>query len=254
MRFRERWRKGAQTRGRAKRRKNAQTRARARRLRRDIRAGPPRTGSRERKNAQRSRPLQRKGGRVRGQARRRECARCRVSGDGGPLRVLNEKSTCRIFDVRATRPANIGPFQPRMHVTYLPTSILKINNICGNETARYSGRVARTPKILTSRFFIENAERLAIARHPAACAFAPPCLPPHAPPPPPLQRPAPLRVLSFARIRPRRSHSDIPPQAPCPSTRLRVFPPLRPPAHLRPLPPPLPESHMWGPPQENIPG
>jgi len=114
-------------------------------------------------------------------------------------------------------------------------------------------RLAHTPKILISRFFIENAEWPAIARHPAAYAFAPSCLPPHACSLP-LQRPAPLRVLSFARIRPRRSHSDIPPQAPCPGTCLRVFLPLCPPAHLRPLPPPLPESHMWGPPQENIPG
>jgi len=140
VRFRERRRKGAQMRGQAKWQKNAQTRARARRLRRDIQVGPPRTDLCERKNAQRSRPLQRKGARVWGQARRCECVRCRVPCDGRLLHVLNEKSTWP--DIRLAH--------------------------------------THTPKILISRFFIENAEQPAIARHPAAYAFAPLCLPPHA--------------------------------------------------------------------------
>jgi len=97
MRFWERRRKGVQTHRQAKWRKNAQTRARAQHLRRDIQAGPPQTGSCERKNVQRSRPLQQKGGRVRGQARRHECAHCRVPSNGGLLCVLNEKSTCENF-------------------------------------------------------------------------------------------------------------------------------------------------------------
>ena len=65
----------------------------------------------------------------------------------------------------------------------------------------------------------------------AACAFPPPCLPAR-PRPIPLQRPAPLHILSIARIRPRRPRLHIPAQR---CARARVFAGFRCFAHVRPL-------------------
>jgi len=75
--------------------------------------------------------------------------------------------------------------------------------------------------------------------NPAACihAYSRHCA---RPPPPahplPLQRPALLRVLSFARTHPRRSRPHILPQALRLGSRFRVFPLLRPCTRLRLLP------------------
>ena len=122
----------------------------------------------------------------------------------------------------------------------------KINNISGGKQSDHRDGCADS-KYCTSRFFIEKVEGPGIARHPsAACASAPLCFPPPARPLP-LQRLAPLRVHSLARTHPRRFQSHISPQAQCPGSRFRVFPPLGPGARLRHLPPPSWGSDMLGP-------
>jgi hypothetical protein len=135
----------------------------------DVQLGSPRTGSRERNNPQRGRPLQREGRRARGHAWRRECARSRVPGDSAPFRIVPPAPV-------------IGPLHTAYLILFLKEHVRQVNCICGMMRADHRGGWHRHENCI-SRIFIEKAERCGITRHPAACAFASPCVPPRASPP-----------------------------------------------------------------------
>jgi len=109
--------------------------------------------------------------------------------------------------------------------------------------------VTRTQNIVQVNFPLRRRK----AGHPAACAFAPLCLPPPARPLP-LQRPALLHAPPLARTCPRRSQLHMPPPELHPGPLFRDFRPLSPGPRLRPLPPPVQGSHMRGPLKKHIPG
>ena len=117
----------------------------------------------------------------------------------------------------------------------------KKNDIRGKERSDPSGRVARGHKIFSKSIFIGKAEG------PGSLGRPPPplCLPPHARPLP-VQHPAPLHVISLARVESQQTHLDIRRQARPRGSCSRLFRPFHPGPRLRHLPPLLQGPHMRG--------